>query len=511
MCAIIESPLRSFVRLLCIVVFAALSTRAQNQIKPEDSEDLGSKIEVLTRSIAQMQNELAQSRLEIQQLREMLGEVLRVQANPGPANLPDENAVVRTGPPKPESPPAHISEDDWQILNARVEEHEQVKIESASKYRLKLSGIALFNVFDTSGQLDNLDVPTVAVQPPPYAYSGSLSASFRQSLLGLRGIGPKVFGASTSADLQLDFINGAGGPYGGVATGLVGLRIARLQFDWSKFSVTGGLETPFFSPNSPTSYLSLAVPAFSSAGNLWSWTPAIRAERRFDFTSSQFKLEAGLLDSTGYSVSASSVRVPTPGESSRQPIYAVRLSGNNRMEDHAIAFGVSGVYAPLHFPGRGLLSASGAMVDWKFPLIAKLQLSGAFFTGKGLDGFGGLALPSVQPQDYQHYLYTSAPTLASMPAIGGWSQLKFTLNSRSEFNAAGGLGARDARRLRAGAQADPFLLSVPQSNRIFFFNYIFRPRSDLLFSAEYRHFHTSQILGEPYVAGQVGLAAGFLF
>jgi hypothetical protein len=98
-----------------------------------------------------------------------------------------------------------------------------------------------------------------------------------------------------------------------------------------------------------------------------------------------------------------------------------------------------------------------------------------------------------------------------MPAIGGWSQLKFTLNSRSEFNAAAGLGARDARRLRAGAQADPFLFFVPQSNRIFLFNYIFRPRSDLLFSAEYRHFHTSQILGEPYVAGQVGLAAGFLF
>lgn len=514
MCAIIERPLRSFVPLLCFLVLAAVSTRAQSQTNPisnEDSADLGLKIEVLTRSIAQMQNELAQSRLEIQQLREMLAEVLRAQATPGPTNPQNENSAVPAGPPKPEAPSAHIAEDDWQILNARIEEHEQVKVESASKYRLKLSGIALFNVFDTSGHVDNLDVPTVAIQPPPYAYSGSLSASFRQSLLGLRGIGPTVFGASTSADLQLDFINGAGGPYGGVAAGLVGLRIARLQFDWSKFSLTGGLETPFFSPNSPTSYLSLAVPAFSSAGNLWSWTPGIRAERRFDFTSSQFKVEAGLLDSTGYSVSSSNVRVPTPGESSRQPVYAMRLSGNNRMEDHSISFGISGLYAPLHFPGRQLLSASGAIADWKFPLIAQLQLSGAFFTGKGLDGFGGLALPSVQPQDYGHYLYTTAPTLAGMPVIGGWSQLKFTLNTRSEFNAAAGLGARDAGRLRAGTQTDPVLLTVPSSNRIFFFNYIFRPRSDLLFSAEYRHFHTSEVLGTPYVAGQVGLAAGFLF
>jgi hypothetical protein len=514
MCAIVKGPLRLSVRLLFFVVLAALSAHAQNQISSapkEDSADLGLKIEVLTRSIGQMQTELEQSRLEVQQLREMLAEVLRTQANPRPANPSDERTADRAQLAKPEAPPAHITEDDWQILNARVEEHEQVKVASASKYRLKLSGIALFNVFDTSGQLDNLDVPTVAIQAPPYAYSGSVSASFRQSLLGLRGIGPTVFGASTSADLQMDFINAAAGPYGGVAAGLVGLRIARLQFDWSKFSVAGGLEAPFFSPNSPTSYLSLAVPAFSSAGNLWNWTPTIRAERRFDFTSSQLKLEAGLLDSTGYSVSGANVRVPAPGENSRQPTYAVRLSGNNRMEDHAISFGISGLYAPLYFPGRGPLSASGAIADWKFPLIARLQVSGAFFSGKGLDGFGGLPLPSVQPQDYVHYLYTSAPTLAGIPVIGGWSQLKFTLNSRSEFNAAGGLAARDAGRLRTSAQADSFLSLVPTSNRIFFFNYIFRPRSDLVFSAEYRHFHSGQLLGAPYVAGQVGLAAGFLF
>jgi hypothetical protein len=140
-----------------------------------------------------------------------------------------------------------------------------------------------------------------------------------------------------------------------------------------------------------------------------------------------------------------------------------------------------------------------------------LQLSGAFFAGKGFDGFGGLALPSVQPQDYQHFLYTTAPTLAGIPVIGGWSQLKFTLNSRSEFNLAGGVGARDAARLRQAAQFDPLLVPVAANNRIFFFNYIFRPRSDLIFSAEYRRFYTSEVLATSNVAGQVGLAAGFLF
>jgi hypothetical protein len=514
MCATLERlPHSSVLALLWIVLLAGTSFRAHAQTgSPVPNQaDLGPRIQALTRSVEQMQGELEQARSEIQQLRDMLTQMVRSQSGPSAENSSQERAAPSPEPSKIEAPAAHIAEDDWQILNARVEEHEQVKVESASKYRLKLSGIALFNVFDTSGQVDNLDAPTVAVQQTYHTYSGSIGASFRQSIVGLTGIGPTIFGARTNADLQLDFINAAAGPYGGVGSGLVGLRTARLQFDWTNFSIAGGLETPFFSPNSPTSYLSLAVPAFAAAGNLWNWTPEIRVERRFDFTSSEFKVEAGLLDSTGYSVSGANVRVPTPGESSRQPVYAVRLSGNNRSEDHPISFGVSGIYGSVRFPDGEAVPTSGAIVDWRFPLVPKLQLSGAFFRGKGLDGFGGLALPPVQPQLYQQYLYLTAPMLAGIPVLGGWSQLKFTLNSRSEFNAAGGIGARDAGRLRASSGLNPFLVSVPSSNRVFFFNYIFRPRSDLLFSAEYRRFHTSQILGGPNEAEQFGLAAGFLF
>jgi len=522
--AILRHPFRLFWPSLCLVAFAVLPACAQGPASPSPAEsqaELGAKIEAeidaLTHSIEQMQSQLQQSQADIQHLREMLGEVLRAQGAQGTQATTSaataaagERPSVPANPQAPaaSAPPAQITEDDWQVMNARLEEHEQVKVASASKYRLTISGIALFNVFDTSGQVDNLDAPSTAIAVAANG-SGSLSASFRQSLLGLRGIGPRVFGASTSADLQVDFLNGTAGPYG-LGAGIMGLRVARVQFDWRNASITGGLETPFFAPNSPTSYLSLAVPAFASAGNLWNWTPDLRAERRFDFASAEFKVEAGFLDSVGYAASAAQDRAPSPGEASRQPVYAVRLSGNNRMEDRAISFGFSGIYAPLSFPGR-TISASGILADWKFPLPAKLQLSGAFFSGKGLDGFGGLALPSVQSQDYLHYLYVTAPTLASIPVIGGWSQLKFTLNSRSEFNLAGGLGQRNAGRLRAAAQFDPLLLTIPPSNRVFFFNYIFRPRGDLLFSAEYRRFNTAAIFGAPNLAGQIGLAVGFLF
>jgi hypothetical protein len=44
-----------------------------------------------------------------------------------------------------------------------------------------------------------------------------------------------------------------------------------------------------------------------------------------------------------------------------------------------------------------------------------------------------------------------------------------------------------------------------------FVNYVFRPRSDLLFSAEYRRLRSYEINGAPATAGQLGLAMGFLF
>ena len=167
MCAIVRKPLRSLTPLLCIVAFAGLPARAQGpaiQLNPESQTDLGARIEALTHSVEQMQSELEQSRVEIQQLREMLGQVLRAQGNPAPANPSDEHASVTDNPQAPpaSTPPAPITEDDWQIMNARVEEHEQVKVASSSRYRLTISGIALFNVFDTSGQVDNLDAPSMA-------------------------------------------------------------------------------------------------------------------------------------------------------------------------------------------------------------------------------------------------------------------------------------------------------------------------------------------------------------
>src|SRR5207249_4846427 len=53
-------------------------------------------------------------------------------------------------------------EQDQQLLGAKVVDQYQTKVESGSKYRVRLSGIALLNVFGTRGSVDNLDLPTLA-------------------------------------------------------------------------------------------------------------------------------------------------------------------------------------------------------------------------------------------------------------------------------------------------------------------------------------------------------------
>jgi predicted porin len=44
-----------------------------------------------------------------------------------------------------------------------------------------------------------------------------------------------------------------------------------------------------------------------------------------------------------------------------------------------------------------------------------------------------------------------------------------------------------------------------------FANYIFKPRSDLIFSVEYRRLRTYDVDGPAAAANQLGLAVGFLF
>ncbi|HXW54549.1 MAG TPA: hypothetical protein VEJ67_02285 [Candidatus Cybelea sp.] len=479
-----------------------------------EQTELNARIEALSESLDQTRQELSASRQEIKELRWMLEQVMdKMGANAPPATPvagapPGEKAAA---PTPSEQQPAQITADDWQIANARIDELAQDKVESALKYRLKLSGMVLLNVFSVSGQVDNLDVPTIALLPFPGASSGAVGASLRQSIVELTGIGPHIFGASTVGDLQADFFGGLPPGYGSNTSGLLRLRIARLRMDWAHTSLFGGLDVPFFSPNLPTSYMSVAIPGFAAAGNLWVWTPAVGVEQRVDTGSAQLKIQAGLMDPPTYQTTGvTTLRTPSAAESSRQPTYAVRLSASGRDDRRPIAFGISGIYSPQRYAGGETVNGWGGVGDWRFAVSRYAELSGEMFLGKGIDSFGGVPSPSPLAGDYRYYAIAS-PALAQITMSGGWAQLKLKADAKNEFNFGLGSGGRDSADLRSIEPLDVSLETLSPRNQMVFVNYIFRPRSDLLFSPQFERLRTYPASGAPSIADQVGVAAGFLF
>src|SRR5262249_31089445 len=163
------------------------------------------------------------------------------------------------------------------LLNAKVEEQYQTKVESASKYRVRVSGIVLLSLFKNRGQVDAPDFPALARKSDPTDIHSSFGGSLRQSMLGFEIFGPTVKGARISGDTQFDFAGGTANEYS-TPVGLLRLRTGVVRMAWPKTTIVAGQDAPFFSPLSPTSVASLALPALSHSGNLWTWQPQVRVE-----------------------------------------------------------------------------------------------------------------------------------------------------------------------------------------------------------------------------------------
>jgi len=90
--------------------------------------------------------------------------------------------------------------------------------------------------------------------------------------------------------------------------------------------------------------------------------------------------------------------------------------------------------------------------------------------------------------------------------------LKLKATSTLELNAAVGLDNPTTAEVRAAAPSQQFLFS-PSSvqNRGALVNFVFRPRSSLLFSAEYSHLRTLQLNDVSNSADQFNLIMGILF
>src|SRR5205807_1997010 len=203
--------------------------------------ELDSQVRELRAVIEQMRAENAQSRAEMRELRQDLQDTRQLLApltasmNAGPSSSVaaeptrygnTAQAAVATTAPADLGNRVQRLEESAQLLGSKIDEQYQTKVETAAKYRARLSGIVLMNAFHNVGASDNLDFPNYAQPPMPGASQTSFGATLRQTEIGLEIFGPTLAGAKSSANVVFDFAGGFAATNNGVNFGIVRMQTA---------------------------------------------------------------------------------------------------------------------------------------------------------------------------------------------------------------------------------------------------------------------------------------------
>jgi Skp family chaperone for outer membrane proteins len=503
---------------LCVpVLFASglVCARAQAPA-PSQSDERGARTAQMEKELSGLSAELTQTQEQLQraqqQIKELQQELIAMRG--GSDNSADnlQTSTEENAPASVDALSAAVTyiEEQQEVLEAEVAQHDQTKLETASKYRVRVTGLVLFNAFRNHGGVDDIDEPSYALPVAAGQSSLSTGAGFRQTILGLQGVGPRFMGARTSANLSVDFFGGLAYATYGTSAGTVRMRTADVDLDWDNNSLQFGLVTPLISPRSPDSYAAVAEPAMAAAGNLWAWAPQIAFRSRLPLHGDQnFAVELGLLDTPAavYNT-ATVVRTPSPGELSGQPAYESRLSWSNRHEE-ASEFAVSGYFGRQSYPNNDDVNSWAATADWQQPFGSHIELTGEAYRGLALGGLGGGVYKDFVPGDNP---ISGAFEYHPLNAAGGWAQLKANIRSGFEANAAFGEDDGFAADFHAVVLSPTATAAQLRArNTMVSANLIYRPKTYFILSPEYRRIWTWQITGLPSTAGILTLSAGYEF
>lgn len=477
---------------LCVTASVPLKAQPQPVASTTESQDAGdlatltAEVERLQRAVDALQIELTESRRQFAALQQMLQQ------------LREELAEER------------------ELLASQVAGFEQTKVESGSKYRVRVFGMLLLQLASTRGAVDNIDLPLLAIESVPGDSGANISAAVRQSQFGFAVFGPPLRGMATSGDVRFDLFGGFPDATDGLSTPSIRLRTMTFAGEGQRYSLRGGQEAPFFSPLSPTSLAASAYPAFSSSGNIWAWTPQVYLERRFERSEREtVTLRAGVLDAlTGELPAGEYSRFATAGERSRLPASAVRLgwrrstAGQVSPEAHVLSVGGGGYYARHNWGFERMVHAWALTGDWEVPVLPDVLLSGEAYVGRAIGGLGGGAHSSV--------LFDGAPadpasTVFPMRSTGGWTQLKLTVTPRLELNLASGFDRSRPQPFQGLLQPPSEEPPSASRNVTGLANVIYQARSNLFFSVEYRRLWTNRLDGRGWLADHLNLGGGIAF
>ena len=497
----------------------AQSTPATNQ------DDVAQQIQQLTEAMAKAQSQIEQSQRQLDEMRQQLAALQRQMASAqttptpstqaSPAPTPASSAQASTS-----APPVAVDDvrERQDMQESQIATLDQSKVESESKYPVKLTGLLLFNGFVNTRQVDIPATPTVAIQG-----AGSTGASVQQTILGFDARGPHLFGARSYADLRADFYGSTTSAasstiytgYYNSSAAILRLRTLHAGLQWKHTDAYFSLDRPIFSPDAPTSLTAVAEPALAWSGNLWTWNPQVGITQDVGLASSHLlRLQGALIYvadapvSTVSPAAANSTVVPTSTEESRWPGAEARVAllGSNLEEGNHI--GIGGYFAPHLSPAGTRFNAWAATLDTRLQLPGHLQFTGTFYRGAALGGLGGGAYKDygfvVDPESTRYYF-------RPYDDVGGWVELKEKLNQRVEFNAAFGLDNVFAQQLRPYFVPGGTAYQNLARNRTYTGNVIYSPVAYLLFTLEYRYLESAPVIGVPATSNIIGIAAGYKF
>jgi hypothetical protein len=480
---------------------AVEQAQAEARQARQQSEELKKQLEENTRELAILRQAIEG---QITDLRSRKDESKQEAgpAQPEAISHAEEKSAIHN----PHSDMAPIEEridrlqEQVEVNTAQIKEHSQTKVESDSRFRVKLFGMILANTYvntDTSSLFDN---PMFAPSPTTNVGKNNFGATLRQSRIGLTMEGPRLGDARLSAEAEFDFWGGTAGELDGDVFGFLRVITASARLDWEKTSLIVGQRPPLISPLNPTSLAAVWIQPLTGAGNISQWRPQIMVERRAGSNdSSQVIIQGGLLTPFGESLQGKTIE-GGPGYQSRVA-YRRPLDSDRKLE---LGFGSYIHRRP--FPLGRHINSYAISGDWMVPLSSRLELSGEAFFGRAV----GLAEESGNRYDS---LYAATGPITSpetsirgVRSAGGWAQMAIKARSDLDFNFA--YGQEDPRN------RDIFSGQVSASrrfkNQVGSANFIWQFRQNLLLSLEYRRFWT-QYASQQRTGNHYNLAVGYMF
>ncbi len=380
------------------------------------------------------------------------------------------------------------AEDAIAVLQQQLGEQASSGVTTRSRMQLELTGRVVVHGFRNDHRVNNADDPQFVRADSAGVSPSALGLAIRQTSLGAVLTARDVLGGRFVGDIDVDFFGGQQPSSGGRTFPLLRLRTARGAVRWTNGEIMAGQEQPLIAGLNPVSPAAMGTPDFAAAGNLWLWLPQVRATVETN-GAVRLGLQAAVLSNiTGDPVGLFDTDVD-PAERSSRPAFEGRVRARWGDDVATSEIGCGGHVGWLSLTASSTAETHAVACDARIAL-ARLELRGEVYDGRGLRGLGGGGIG-------QNLSRTSTP----LDDRGGWLQLN--------------LEATSSLRIGAGCGVDrPSESDVPVNGRLRNQScagyFISRPAGPLFLGAEYRRLETKYASGS-LANNHISVAVGFEF